>query len=186
MSSSSEFTVPDMGHGLESQELFATVYSDLRRIAARELRRNRAIASPTTLVHETFLSLSRRKFVDESHFLAYAALAMRGVIITQLRSRGRQKRGGDHEFVALPTEFPIAGERDLSIEALAEALEELTKRDARLAQCVDLKFFCGFSLTEIARMWNVSERTVQRDWDKARVLLNRLIQDAQQSPSAPV
>ena len=178
MSVSNAATLPGQEHGVASRELFARVYSDLHRMAARELRRNpRAIASPTSLVHETFLNLSRRTFDGEAHFLAYAARAMRGLIISQLRSRGRRKRGGGYDITSLPEELPDACDPDAALEALANAVEELAKLDSRLAECVDLKFFCGFSLPEIAHMWNVSERTLQRDWEKARLLLNRLIQN---------
>jgi RNA polymerase sigma factor (TIGR02999 family) len=149
-------------------------------MAERQLRIGaKAIVSPTTLVHETFLNLSHREFVDKAHFLGYAARAMRGLIISELRNRGRQKRGGGCEITSLPTELPHAADPDASLDALADALEELTLIDAHLAECVDLKFICGFSLPEIARMWNVSERKVQRDWDKARVLLYRLIKEDQ-------
>lgn len=189
--SRSDVQTPDSecesGSDLASHELFATVYSELHRIASREARRNgSAIVSPTTLIHETFLSLSHRKFVDETHFLAYAARAMRGLVIDQLRSHGRQKRGGEYAISSLPADLMIADNPDISVEKLVDALEELAAMDARLAQCVDLKFFSGFSLQEIARMWNVSERTVQRDWDKARVLLYRLIKNtSRDEPSRP-
>ena len=182
MSSSNEAAVCSQKGGPSSRKLFAEVYTDLRQMAARELRRCRGVVSPTTLVHETFLNLSHRQFADAPHFLAYAARAMRGLIISQLRSRSRQKRGGEVEILSLPAELPHAEDSDPALDALSHALEELAKFDARLAECVDLKFICGFSLPEIARMWNVSERTAQRDWDKARLLLHRLMQQAQSEP----
>jgi len=170
-------------HNAASRELFAKVYADLHRMATRELRRgHREVASPTTLVHETFLNLSHRQFTDETHLLAYAARAMRGLIISQLRSRARQKRGGKFEITSLPLELPHASDPDASLVALSDALEELAKLDPRLAECVDLKFICGFSLPEIARMWNVSDRTVQRHWDKALLLLHRMIKGAATEP----
>jgi RNA polymerase sigma factor (TIGR02999 family) len=169
---------------LSSRELFAEVYSDLHRMAARELRRSSAVVSPTTLIHETFLNLSHRQFADETHFLAYAARAMRGLLISEMRHRGRQKRGGDFHITSLPTELPLAADCNPTLDALADALEELAKFDARLAECVDLKFICGFTFCDIAQLWNVSERTVLRDWDKARILLHRLIREAQSEPRA--
>ena len=108
--------------------------------------------------------------------MTYAARAMRGLLIDYLRSRQAQKRGGRFEITTLPTEVPLIDE-DIEVEKLAVALDELAKVDERLAQCVDLKFFCGYSFAEIADLWTVSERTVQREWNKARVLLNRLIDD---------
>ncbi len=164
--------------------LFATLYEELHRMAKRELRRGAAVTlGPTTLLHETFLNISHREslaFGDRGQFMSYAARAMRGLIVDYLRSRHAQKRGGDLEITSLPTELPHAVQEDrqsLQIDKLNEALESLAKLDARLAECVDLKFFCGFSFNEIAQLRDVSERTVQRDWDKARLLLNRFIDD---------
>ena len=161
--------------------LFAALYDELHRMAQRELRRNSAATlSPTTLLHETFLNVAQREsaaFSDRPRFMAYAARAMRGLLIDYLRNRKAQKRGGNFEITSLPTELPRGSEPDNDIEHLSEALDTLAKIDSRLAECVDLKFFCGFSFNDIAQMRDVSERTVQRDWDKARLLLNRLITD---------
>jgi RNA polymerase sigma factor (TIGR02999 family) len=161
--------------------LFSALYGELHRMAQRELRRNAAATlSPTTLLHETFLNVAQREsvaFADRARFMAYAARAMRGLMIDYLRNRNAQKRGGAFEITSLPTELPRGAEPDFEIEQLNEALDALAKIDPRLAECVDLKFFCGFSFNDIAQMRDVSERTVQRDWDKARLLLNRLIHD---------
>lgn len=165
------------------QEAFAALYADLHRIATRELRRNpQASLSPTTLLHETFLNLSRREpgaFSDQPHLLAYTARVMRGLVIDYLRSRNALKRGGDFEITSLPTELPYAAAEDTNVEQLREAMNVLAGIDSRLAECVDLKFFCGFSFNDIADMWQVSERTVQRDWEKARVLLHRLMNNSE-------
>ena len=160
-------------------QLFETFYGELRRMAARELRRNAAATlTPTTLLHETFLSFSRREstaFADRARFMTYSAHAMRGLIVDHLRNRNAQKRGGAFQFTSLPTELQHAADDDVQLEKLNESLDELARIDARLAECVMLKFFCGFTFGDIARMWGVSERTVQRDWDKARLLLSRLM-----------
>jgi RNA polymerase sigma factor (TIGR02999 family) len=165
----------------DRDRLFETLYGELHRAAQRELRRNTAATlSPTTLLHETWLSLSGANdaaFADRTKFMAYAARAMRGLLIDYVRTRQAQKRGGEFEITTLPAELPHADE-DIELEKLGTALDELSKVDARLAQCVELKFFCGFSFAEIAELWGVSERTVQRDWDKARVLMNRYITDS--------
>jgi RNA polymerase sigma factor (TIGR02999 family) len=165
----------------KSHEIFAALYTDLHRIAARQLRRSAAVTlSPTTLLHEAFLNLSPRAsatFGDKSHFMAYAARAMRGLIVDRLRIRGSQKRGGEYEISSLTGELPSAAGPDPEIAQLNEALDTLTAMEPRLAQCVDLKFFCGFSFAEIAEIQQVSERTAQRDWEKARVLLHELIHD---------
>lgn len=165
-----------------SDRLFALFYDELRRMAKRELRRSAATTlSPTTLLHETFLNVSQREsaaFDNSGQFMSYAACAMRGLIIGHLRNRKAQKRGGEFAITTLPAELPHPEEAasELSqLEALNEALQSLIMVDARLAECVDLKFFCGFSFDEIASRRGVSTRTVRRDWNKARVLLIRLI-----------
>ncbi|MET0535830.1 MAG: ECF-type sigma factor [Steroidobacter sp.] len=164
-------------------QLFAMLYKELRRLAQRELRGNSALTlSPTTLLHETFLSVSRREslaFVNGAQFISYASRAMRGLLIDYLRNRQALKRGGDLQILPLQTDLlnslPDDEPETERLQSLHEALESLAQLDARLAECVDLRFFCGLSFDEIARMRGVSERTVQRDWDKARLLLNRLL-----------
>jgi RNA polymerase sigma factor (TIGR02999 family) len=165
--------------------LFAALYRELRHLAQRELRRSSAATlSPTTLLHETYLNISRREYLafrSGAEFMAYASRAMRGLLIDYLRSRQTQKRGGELQILPLQTELLHAVTDDdveaLRIERLNEALELLTQFDPRLAECVDLRFFCGLSFDEIAKLRGVSKRTAQRDWDKARVLLNRLMND---------
>jgi RNA polymerase sigma factor (TIGR02999 family) len=159
--------------------LFAALYDDLRRVAEREVRRNSNVTlSPTTLLHETFLNGAVRDFAelaDRGRFMVYASRAMRGLIIDYLRHRRAQKRGGEIDFIQIDEEVhDVAVEAD-GLRYMEEALQELEKIDPRLVQCIDLKFFCGFSFAEIARFLDISERTVQRDWEKARVLLSDLI-----------
>jgi RNA polymerase sigma factor (TIGR02999 family) len=166
----------ERGDAASREELFAVLYRELHGIAQRELRRNAFLTmSPTTLLHETYLNLSGRPgnvFPDRARFLAYAARAMRGLLIDYVRARRAQKRGGAFKITSLPTELPAAAAAaEGEIEGIAEALEALSAVDPRLAQLVDLKFFCGFSFAEIAQLQGVSERTAQRDWDKARILL---------------
>jgi RNA polymerase sigma factor (TIGR02999 family) len=168
--------------GIEDRErLFATLYAELHRIAERELRRSPAATlSPTTLLHETFLSISRNEgatFSGRAQFFVYAGRAMRGLLIDYLRGRKAQKRGGLFEITSLPTEVPGMIAEYLEMERLGEALDSLAQIEARLAECVDLKYFCGFSNADIAQLWSVSERTVQREWEKARILLHRFLTD---------
>lgn len=175
----------DMSNAQGHQQRFATLYDELRRVAQRELRRSNGAMTlgPTTLLHETFLNVAGREcavFADNRQFMSYAARAMRGLIIDYLRSRHAEKRGGGLEIVSLPTDLPYALTEEgdvLQIEKLSTALESLAQIDPRLAECVDLKYFCGFSSGEIAQLRQVSERTVERDWDRARLLLNRFITD---------
>src|SRR5690349_7411839 len=159
------FGLAEEGDPAGREKLFVALYRELHRLAQSELQRNSAATlSPTTLLHETFLNLARREvgtFVDKARFMAYAARAMRGLHIDYLRSRQAQKRGGQFEITSLPTELELEPpDGDGEMDKLVDALEELGKLDPRLAECVDLKFFSGFSVSEIARMWSVSERTV--------------------------
>jgi RNA polymerase sigma factor (TIGR02999 family) len=176
----------EAGDAEARQQLFVTLYNELHRMAERELRRNSSMTlSPTTLLHETYLSMRERSstlFADRPQFMAYAARAMRGLLVDYVRGRTAQKRGGAFEITSLPTEVPEAPAADVELVKLAEALQELEGTDARLAQLVDLKFFCGFSFSEIGELLGVSERTAQRDWDKARIYLHRFIKDENQGP----
>jgi RNA polymerase sigma factor (TIGR02999 family) len=158
-----------------ADRLFASLYADLRRLADRELHRNPlASVSPTTLVHEAYLNISAREglSIDErGRFLAYAGRAMRGLLIDLVRERQALKRGGSFQITRLHTEAgeELANADELS--RLSDALEALSVVDPRLAEVVDLKYFCGFSFAEIAALRGSSERTVQRDWEKARLIL---------------
>lgn len=163
------------GTSKDRERLFAAMYAQLHRLAQRELRRNvAATLSPTTLLHETYLSLSRLNtsatFPDRAKFMSYAARAMRGLLIDYLRNRRAQKRGGEFQITSLSAELPDVP--DSEFEKLAAAIDSLALVDPRLAECVDLKFFCGLSNDDIAQLWDVSERTVRREWDKARLLLH--------------
>jgi RNA polymerase sigma factor (TIGR02999 family) len=170
------------GDKTASEQLFQTLYAELHRLAKRELWRNNAQASlsPTTVLHETFLDMSGREevaFPDRARFMAYAARAMRGLVIDYARNRHAQKRGGRFEFTALNTDIVESVVDDNQLSRVGEAVDELAVVDPALAQVVDLKFFCGFSFAEIAALRGVSERTVQRDWKKARIYLHRVLRD---------
>jgi RNA polymerase sigma factor (TIGR02999 family) len=160
-----------------ASELFASLYRELHRVAARELRRGAAGSTlgATTLLHECYLDLSSREsaFPDRARFIAYAARAMRGLIIDYIRERRAQKRGGEFHLTAFDTEIADHVPDDPETMQLSDALDELARTDPDLATVVDLKFFCGFSFADIAAMRGVSERTIQRDWQKARLLLHR-------------
>ena len=166
----------EQGNVASREELFSALYDELHRLAQREVRRGGPQwISPTTLLHETYLKLSgvgSVRFPDRARFLAYAARAMRRLIIDYVRTRCAQKRGAGFAITSLPTEEPAPHSPDeADLEGIDEALSALGDIEPRLAQVVDLKFFCGFSFAEIASLMGVSERTAQRDWDKARILL---------------
>lgn len=157
-------------------ELFAALYDELHRIARRESGRFGALSalSATTLLHEAFLDLQRgggSGFNDQAHFLAYAARAMRGLVIDHVRARHADKRGGGLDITSLNTELAEQVAEPQELEGLSDALDELAQQEPALAHLVDLKFFCGIPLVEIAALTGVSERTAQRQWDKAKLLL---------------
>jgi RNA polymerase sigma factor (TIGR02999 family) len=161
------------------EALFASLYDELRQIAQREVRRGAGLTlSATTLLHETYFKVQQRPdnaFPDHARFLAYASRAMRSLVIDYARRRQAQKRGGAFEITRLPTEVPEQVTEAAELERLGVAIDSLGQLDPALAQLVDLKFFCGYSLVEIASMRGVSERTAQRDWEKARMLLQRAL-----------
>jgi RNA polymerase sigma factor (TIGR02999 family) len=181
-----EDTVPSLiasaeqGDRSAAEELFAALYAELHRLARRELARvgGAAGVGTTSLLHEAYLDLAARTcpaFPDEGRFMAYAARAMRGLIIDHARSRRAMKRGGQFEITSLgdkPMEDAV-DERELT--QVSDALDELAQTDPSLVEVVDLKFFSRFSFTEIAAMQGVSERTVRRQWEKARIYLHRSI-----------
>ena len=167
----------DAGDAHAKDALFTTLYNELHTLAESHLRRsgNPFTLGTTTLLHEAYLNLNSRErvvFPDRLRFLKYASRAMRGLIIDYVRERRAEKRGGDVHFVDLLENAIQAPANDSSLERLRRALDELGQLDPELAELVDLKFFCGFSFAEIAALRAVSERTVQRDWAKARVLLH--------------
>jgi RNA polymerase sigma factor (TIGR02999 family) len=170
----------DAGDASARERLFSALYDELHRLAQREVRRQGG-ESPihtTTLLHEVYLAVasgSELSFPSEGHFLAYAAKAMRGVLIDHVRHTRAQRRGGGVRATTLDT----AHAQDVSdpdeLIAIRDALEQLEQIDSALAHLVDLHFFCGFTFTEIGAMQGVTERTVQRQWVKARLLLRKLL-----------
>jgi RNA polymerase sigma factor (TIGR02999 family) len=163
-----------------SDALFATLYGELHRLARREAARAGpgAAVSATTLLHEAYLDMAQRnalEFPDRSRFLAYAARAMRTVVIDRARAGSAQKRGGGLDITSLDTQTAEAVAEPALLSDIGAALDELAEVEPELANIVDLKFFCGFAVAEIAAMHGVSERTVQRQWEKARLLLFRAL-----------
>lgn len=161
-----------------ADELFALLYRELHRLAEYNLRRNNSTITlgATTLLHEAYLNMSGRDdvaFADQARFLAYASHAMRGLVIDYARRRRALKRGRQLEITLAGDEQPSADtiHQSQDLERLGDAVEELAGLDPALAELVDLHFFCGFAFTEIAELRRSSERTVQRDWRKARLLL---------------
>jgi RNA polymerase sigma factor (TIGR02999 family) len=162
---------------LAKERLFAGLYHELHRLAQRALRRDGRLLpiSATTLLHESYLSVSKADFADSQRFLAYAARTMRGLIIDETRRRRALKYGGafvitslDEESEADQDDSPASDDELLRIN---DALAELEAKDPALAELVQLRYFCGLSLQQIGVLRGVTQRTVQRQWDKARLLL---------------
>jgi RNA polymerase sigma factor (TIGR02999 family) len=173
----------DAGDPEAATALFAALYRELHAIAERQLHRGGAdlTLGTTTLLHETYLNLAAREgihFADRTRFLAYAARAMRGLMIDYVRRRRAKKRGGEYHITSSGADLVGANDAEPAdeMERLGAALGTLTEVAPELAQLVDLHFFCGFSFGEVAELRGVSERTVQRDWRKARLLLHHTLQ----------
>jgi RNA polymerase sigma factor (TIGR02999 family) len=167
-----------------AERLFAILYQELHKLAEHSLRGAAGSAltlGATTLLHEVYLDIAGREslvFVDRSRFMAYAARAMRGLVIDYARRRRAKKRGRQLQITLDETEdltSSAALQQAAELEQLSDALDELSELEPALAELVDLHFFSGFSFGEIATLRHVSERTVQRDWRKARMLLHHAL-----------
>lgn len=156
---------------------FSLLYDELRRLARSRLRQHQTMTllDTTSLLHESFLKLVGNQALpvqDRHHFFAYAARVMRSVIVDFARARLAERRGGDAEKVVLDTTLSgsVAAPED-DVLRVHEALEVLAQADERLAQVVEMRYFGGMTEVEVATALGLSERTVRRDWEKARLLL---------------
>lgn len=170
--------VAERGGASAAEPLFKALYAELHWLAKCELARQGGDMSigVTSLLHEAYMSIARRNgdgpsFPDRARFMAYAARVMRGLIVDHARNRHALKRGGAFQITSLDTKDAENLANAEELEKISEALDELVQIDRSLAEVVDLKFFCGFTLEEIAEMKGLSERTVQRKWNKARLYL---------------
>ena len=173
---SSPVTVAAKGTTTVTDALFSTLYCELHRLAKRELARRWSplSLSVTTLLHEAYLGMAGREglsFPDHARFIGYAGRVMRGLIIDHARNRNAVKRGGEFDFTSLESEVVENRVEARELSLISDVLDELAKVEPGLAEVVDLKFFCGFSFAEISAMQKLSERTVQRRWEKARIYL---------------
>jgi RNA polymerase sigma factor (TIGR02999 family) len=159
--------------------LVPLVYDELRRIAARYARRERLdhTLQPTALVNEAYLRLAdsaAKDWQNRAHFLAVAAQTMRHILVDYARSRQAAKRGGNLARVTLE-EALAAPERDVDVLALDAALVRLASLDPQLARLVELRYFGGLTIRETAEVLGVSPKTVEREWDAAKLWLRREI-----------
>lgn len=158
------------------ERLFPLVYEELRAIASRCLGGERPdhTLQPTALVNEAYLKLvdqRRASWADRGHFFAIAAMAMRRILVNHAKARGRVKRGGGRRPVGLDAGEAILPERSVDLVALDEALTRLAEIDADQAKIVELRFFAGLTVEEVAAVRGVSVRTVHYDWAMARAWL---------------
>lgn len=156
--------------------VLATLYRELHQMARRQLAGQLGhTLDATALVHEAYLKLvgcREARFDDRAHFFAYAASAMRSVVVDYARQRLAQKRGGDlHRVTGLPENLDSGLRVDEETLALDIALTRLAALDARLARVVELRYFGGLSELEVAALLERSERSIRRDWQKARIYL---------------
>jgi len=170
------------------EKLFQVVYDELHRQAARYLRNEMAGLSlqTTDLIHEAYLRLINQQHVawqNRLHFFAIAAKAMRRILVDHVRGRQAAKRGGRDIRLPLEDAMVVLPGQDLDFVALDEALNRLAQIDPQESQIVELRFFSGLSVEETAKVLDVSERTVKRDWNVAKAWLRRELSRGAQNPA---
>jgi RNA polymerase sigma factor (TIGR02999 family) len=170
------------GDAVAISEVYATLYPELRRIAHSRLRQcNGHVSLDTTaLVHDGYLKFVQTRALDvksRAHFLAYASTVMRSVIVDLIRESQAERRGGGRFDLTLNTHIADTSPDTTADEALHvhEALSKLEAIDPRMARVVEMRYFAGLNDSEIAECLGVTERTVGRDWEKARVFLYTLL-----------
>lgn len=175
-------TDPRRGEPLDlsaGDALFASLYAELHQLARRQLaRHDSGSIGVTTLLHEAYVVMAGRtgtSFPDRARFMGYAARVMRGLIIDRARERHAIKRGGLFEITSLATDVADNAVDHRELSAIGDAVDALARTDPSVAEIVDLRFFCGFTVPEIAAMFAISERTVQRKWEKARIYLRQYL-----------
>jgi RNA polymerase sigma factor (TIGR02999 family) len=156
------------------------VYDDLRRLARRQLNRGTPNSSldPTAVVHEIFIKLVDRENVDwrgKSHFYAVSARAMRDILVDYARQKAAQKRGGDRQRIPLADDVALSPQRDEDVLALHEALNALAEIDEQRAMIVELRFFGGMTVKEVAEALGIAERTVGKQWATVRLWLRKYL-----------
>jgi RNA polymerase sigma factor (TIGR02999 family) len=166
-------------------QVFEALYPDLRRIAHSRLRQRGPVAhlETTALVHESFLRLMNNEQLalgDRKHFFTYAAKTMRNIILELAREQLAQRRGGGRADLELDTslanQLPVK-DGEATLIAVNDALLELEKVDVTLAQVVEMRYFAGYTEVEVAELTGTSERTVRRQWEKARAFLLASLQE---------
>ena len=162
-------------------QLVPLVYKELRRIASAMMRRERPdhTLQPTAVVHEAFIRLmdgEQARFENRAHFFAIAARSMRRVLVDYARRRLADKRGGEVQQVELEDDIALTAPQSVEVLGLDQALDRLERLDARQAQIVEMHYFAGNAVAEIAHVFQISERTVKRELQTARLFLKQQLQ----------
>src|SRR5262245_59197807 len=170
-----------LGDAADLDRAFEAYYPELKSIAHARLRASglEGRLETTALVHDSYLKLAggaARDFPDRLRFLAYASRVLRSIVIDLVREQRAQRRGGGLEVVTLDTAAGEGLPAETDVEAVGRALDDLAKLDEGLARLVEMRFFGGLKETEIAEAMGTSERTVRREWTKARALLLTLLE----------
>jgi RNA polymerase sigma factor (TIGR02999 family) len=172
--------VSELAEGRPAEELLPVVYDELRRLAQWQMGNDPGnTLQPTALVHEAYLKLVDQTKADwrgRTHFIAFASKVMRNLLIDHARKRASAKRGGDQRRVILAEQFSPFENRDLDTDQLLSlhaALERLGEEDERAAKIVELRYFGGLKVDEVAEVLGVSKRTVEGQWTHARAWLAR-------------
>jgi RNA polymerase sigma-70 factor, ECF subfamily len=166
------------GNELALEQLFPLVYEELRRMARSYMRRQPSghTFQTTELIHEAYIKLAKndeKNWQNRAHFFGVAAQAMRHILVDYARSKHSKKRGGWQERVTLSENAPVSAEHSEQIVELDNVLKQLATMDERKSRVVELKFFGGLNIEEIAEVLKISPETVKRDWRFARTWLLR-------------
>ena len=164
-------------------ELLPIVYAELRRLAAKQLSNERAehTLQPTALVHEAYIRLIGQNSVewqDRAHFFGIASRLMREILIEHARTRNRLKRGGEHKtHIGLDEAVEFGNSEPMDVLAVNEALTNLERLDTKQAKIVELKFFGGLTVDEIAEVMKISPATIKREWSSAKLFLYKALKN---------
>lgn len=168
------------GDPAQLSAVFEALYPELRRLAGSRMYGRESTVTPTVLVHELFLRISQGSplsLADRSHFFAASAKAMRWIMVEHARQRATNKRGGDQVMVSLDDQIPNAPPALTNVLMLDQALEALEAISPQRRQIVELRYFAGMEYAEIATVLDISERTVYREWERARAFLQAMLDD---------
>ncbi len=160
--------------------VFEALYPELVRLAGSRLRGREATLTPTVLVHELYLRISQGRQLqlnDRQHFFAASARAMRWILVEHARARAAGKRGGDQVMISLDEQIPDRDPALTNVLALDAGLQALEAISPQRRQVVELRCFGGMEFSEIATLLDVSERTVYREWERARAFLQAMFDE---------